>query len=268
MNEKISKQRTVIKIRHGLISEINDEIAVEFALTIIVNGDEFATVVCTPSELEDLIIGLMASEGVVRSHTHIKSIQINVQKGLAYVELYEKNTISIEQLSKRFLSSCCGKSRLFYFPNDMRTAKTIMHRTRWTLEQCYRLMTQLQAESDHFKATGGVHNAAICSQTEVLCTRMDVGRHNTLDKLYGWWMQSPFPLQDKCIVFSGRISSEVLLKTAKIGIGLLISKSAPTDLALDLAEELGVTTIGFLRGEQCNVYTHPERIADLNQADA
>lgn len=76
---------------------------------------------------------------------------------------------------------------------------------------------------------------------------------------YGHWLRSPIPLHDKLVAFSGRISSEILLKAAKIGVGILLSKSAPTDLALTLADELGITT-GFMRNRKCNIYTHPDRI--------
>jgi FdhD protein len=121
-------------------------------------------------------------------------------------------------------------------------------------------MRLLQESSADFKQTGGVHNAALCCADELIAVRTDIGRHNTLDKLYGFWLKHPLPLYDKVIAFSGRISSEVLLKTAKIGVGILLSKSAPTDLALRLADDLGITAVGFIRGDRFNVYSHPERI--------
>lgn len=95
----------------------------------------------------------------------------------------------------------------------------------------------------------------------VRVVRTDIGRHNTLDKLYGHALRREIALDERAVVFSGRISSEVLLKVVKMGCPLLLSKSAPTDLALELADQLGVTAVGFLRGEAMNVYTHPERIA-------
>src|SRR5699024_9751211 len=90
-------------------------------------------------------------------------------------------------------------------------------------------------------------------------------RHNALDKIYGYMIENRIPVKDKVIAFSGRISSEVLLKISKMGIGVIISTSAPTDLALQLAYDLKITTIGFARQHKMNVYTHPERMNELNQ---
>jgi FdhD protein len=89
---------------------------------------------------------------------------------------------------------------------------------------------------------------------------MDIGRHNALDKIYGHCLRNNISIHEKLLVFSGRISSEILLKAAKIGCEMVLSKSAPTDLALQLAEQLGITTIGFIRNEAFNIYTCPERI--------
>jgi FdhD protein len=89
---------------------------------------------------------------------------------------------------------------------------------------------------------------------------MDIGRHNALDKIYGYCLKNNISIGNKVIVFSGRISSEILLKVAKIGCEVVLSKSAPTELALELAEELGITTVGFIRNNSFNIYTCPERI--------
>jgi FdhD protein len=145
----------------------------------------------------------------------------------------------------------------------MKTAKTVMTKSTVTPEQCHNLMKQLQESSSHFQLTGGVHNAGLCTSDGIVVSRTDIGRHNALDKLFGYCIMNRILLKDKIIVFSGRISSEVLLKAAKIGVGIILSKSAPTNLALDLAEDLGITAVGFIRGNGFNVYTHQERIQGI-----
>ncbi|HLS10493.1 formate dehydrogenase accessory sulfurtransferase FdhD [Lentibacillus sp.] len=243
---------------------LDDEIAAEFPLTVILNGEEFATMVCTPTDLEELTIGFLASEGIIRVYDDINNISIDEGKGFAYIEV-NKEIDSIQQdHSKRFIGSCCGKSRQFYFKSDVRTAKTVYSRLSISVDQCYRLIGQLQLESEQFIRTGGVHNAVLAVPDEMLAIRTDIGRHNALDKIYGHILKQRIPLKNKLIVFSGRISSEVLLKISKIGAGILLSKSAPTDLALQLANDLGITVIGFAREDKMNVYTHPYRIEEVN----
>ncbi|TBL68297.1 formate dehydrogenase accessory sulfurtransferase FdhD [Paenibacillus thalictri] len=242
--------------------EVEEEVAAEYPLTVKLDGAEFATLVCTPSDLDDLVVGFLASEGIIRTVGDITRLSLDEGTGFAYAELRNKQAGAAlrELVSKRFIGSCCGKSRQFYLASDVRTAKTVTSRVTVTAAQIFALMARLQTSSDDFRRTGGVHNAALCTAEEVLAVRTDIGRHNALDKLYGHCLRRGIPAKDKAIVFSGRVSSEVLLKAAKLGAGLLLSKSAPTDLALQLAHDLGITVVGFIRGERLNVYTHPERV--------
>ncbi|OZM56608.1 formate dehydrogenase family accessory protein FdhD [Lottiidibacillus patelloidae] len=266
MGHNISNKRPIIKYINEELIHFEDEIVTEFPITIHVNGVEFATMVCTPTHIDELIIGFLASEGVILFKDEITNLNINVSRGFAYVTLNKKIPTNQQHFSKRFIGSCCGKSRQFYFQNDVRTAKTSMVKTTIQPEQCINLMNMMQENSHVFKNTGGVHNAALCNASEIIVDRTDIGRHNALDKLYGYSMINKIPVRDKIIVFSGRISSEVLLKASKIGVGIVLSKSAPTDLAIQLADDLNITTVGFIRGKSFNVYTHPERIT--NQPDS
>lgn len=248
------------RVDRGGMQEREDWIAVEHPLTIMLNGEEFATIVCSPAHLDELVVGFLASEGVIRTCEEIRSLSLATDGSYAYVELISRQSVSIEQYAKRMIGSCCGKSRQFYFHNDARTAKTVMSETKIMLAQCFALMEAMQSASVEFAQTGGLHNAALCTPERLLVGRSDIGRHNALDKLFGYCLQHKLSVDDKVLVFSGRISSEVLLKAAKIGVGILLSKSAPTDLALKLADDLRITTIGFIRGGHCNIYTHPFRI--------
>lgn len=238
-----------------------DTIVSEYPLTIVINGDEWATLVCTPDHLHELITGFLASEGIVLfPQKEIKSINIDEEEGFAYIELHHKPDIRNIQ-TKRYIGSCCGNSRQdFYFEHDVKAAKTSLSEVTLQAEQCLQLMKDMHALSSVFQQTGGVHNAAVCSPEKLLLSRTDIGRHNALDKLYGYCLMEGVSMQDKIITFSGRISSEILLKAAKIGVGIVLSKSAPTGLAISMAEELNITTVGFIRHDQFNIYSHPHRM--------
>lgn len=259
---EITANRQILRFRNGSFIETEDEIASEYALTIVVNYEELATIVCTPHNLEEMVIGFLASEGIIRSCKEISSIHIEEGRGFAYVQTRHKQAVTQKYFGKRFIGSCCGKSRVsFYFENDARTSRTVRSRARISSDQCITIMQLLQQHSSVFKNTGGVHNAALCQEDgQVVVSRTDIGRHNAIDKIYGYVLQHNITLDDKVMAFSGRISSEVLLKISKIGVGVLLSKSAPTTMALNMAEELNITTVGFIRGGGFNIYTHPERI--------
>jgi len=247
------------------LSVEEEAIAIEFPLTIVINGKEFATMVCTPTHIRELIIGFLASEGVVRFFDEIRSISIDDTQGFAYVEVNRPIEQFDQDHSKRFIGSCCGKSRQFYFKSDVQTAKTVTTPIKIHAQQCLSLIDQLQTLSTSFQMTGGIHNAALCTADKILTIHNDIGRHNALDKIYGYIIENDIKLNDKVIAFSGRISSEVLLKVSKMGIGIIISKSAPTDLALNLANDLGITVVGFVRGKKMNVYTNQDRIIELDE---
>ncbi|SEN63604.1 FdhD protein [Mesobacillus persicus] len=262
MLENMSEKYNITKYSGGQFLHVEDVIVNEFPLTIFVNDVEFATMVCTPTHFKEMVVGFLASEGVIRFSDEILSLNIDESRGYAYVTIKAKTTTNQEYYSKRFIGSCCGKSRQFYFHNDAKTARTSTSTTRITAAQSIYLMNEMQSSSLVFQETGGVHNAALCTPEEILAVRTDIGRHNALDKLFGYSILNRMPVRDKIIVFSGRISSEVLLKAAKIGVGIVLSKSAPTDLAIKLAKDLNITAVGFIRGESFNVYSCPERIVD------
>lgn len=253
--------RPVLKVQVGKSEWEDDEVVTEYPLTIFLGDEEFATIVCTPADLEEMVIGFLAAEGAIRSYADIKQVTIDEGKGFAYVDTHQKTMLSQSFYSKRRITSCCGKSRQsFYFFSDARTAKPAEDGVTVTPEQCLQLMNVLQASSNIHRKTGGVHNAALCTPDQVLLQYSDIGRHNALDKIYGYCLRENISTADKILTFSGRISSEVLLKAAKIGAGIILSKSAPTDLALQLAEELNITAIGFIRNDRMNVYTNPHRV--------
>lgn len=260
-----TQTRQITRVTDGRAVVEEDVIATEYALTIYVNSQEMATIVCTPDNLEDLVIGFLASEGVIRSIDQIQSLTVSTFRGTARVQT--DNSVNFNQAfyNKRYIASCCGKSRQgFYFFNDAQTAKRVDDPVQFTSATAVALMDAMEREIGLFQDTGGVHTAAICDAGGLLVVRSDIGRHNALDKLFGYVLRTKLQTVGKFVAFSGRISSEVLLKVAKIGIGVVLAKSAPTALAIDMAQDLGITAVGFIRGASFNIYTHPERFKDTS----
>lgn len=262
MNQPMKSENKIWKYEDGKMHYVTDTIVTEYPITIMLNDQEFATIVCSPDQIEELVIGFLASEGIIKSYKDIKEITMIKLTGRVIVRTHKMNRLNELFHSKRVVSSCCGKSRQnFYFYNDAFTVKPLENLSiNMTIEQCFRLMQLMEKSSVIFQDTGGVHNAALCNQNELIIARTDIGRHNALDKIYGHCLKDSISLSDKLIVFSGRISSEVLLKVAKIGCGIVLSKSAPTELAVRLAEDLNITIVGFMRKNSLNIYTNPDRI--------
>ena len=252
----------VVRYVQGVgISEFSDVVATEYALTIFVNDEEMATIVCSPAHMEDLVVGFLASEGVIRSIDQIEDLYVNRLRGMARVKTSNHTNFNQEFYNKRYIASCCGKSRqTFYYYNDAHIAKKNTDSFKIYPDDVFRAMESMEKSSDVFHDTGGVHMASLADDKQIILSRADIGRHNALDKIYGYALSQHLDLKGKFIVFSGRLSSEILIKVSKIGIGLVLAKSAPTKLALEIADELNITTIGFVRSQTFNIYTHPERI--------
>ncbi|MED3991957.1 formate dehydrogenase accessory sulfurtransferase FdhD [Priestia aryabhattai] len=261
MNSTV-KKRTVLRFKNGEMESVEDKIVTEFPVTVKINEEEFVTMVCSPQYIEDMVIGYLASEGVIREYKDIKNIWVQEKEGYVHVTIDKLNPYFQNLQNKRYITSCCGASRQgFVFINDALTAKKMNDiSVELSIKDCFQLINKLQQSAATFQETGGVHNAAICDKNGFMLSRMDIGRHNALDKLYGYCLKHHISIRDKVVVFSGRISSEILLKVAKIGCEVVLSKSAPTELALNLAEELRITTVGFIRSDSLNIYTCPERI--------
>lgn len=257
-------QSRLVKIRryHGEQLEIcEDAVVSEAPVTLFVNDEELVTLVCTPESLEELAVGFLCGEGILTGPEDLKTVKVNAGEGLVWVETLSPAPAS-ETFLRRYITTCCGKGRAsFYFVNDARGIKPLAPAGfSITLPEITALSAMLEARARLFRSTGGAHGAALCRPQEFIAFYEDVGRHNAVDKILGHCFLNLIPLSDKAIVLSGRVSSEILIKVARMGIPMIISRSAPTDLALEMAEDLGVTIAGFVRGNRVNLYTHPERV--------
>ena len=128
------------------------------------------------------------------------------------------------------------------------------------VEKLFSLFKDFQKKSELYKSTGCIHCAALADSENIIFLAEDIGRHNAVDKVIGYALLNEITLRNKVLLISGRISSEMVLKAGKWKIPVIVSRSAPTSLAITLAEKIGLTVIGFLRGKRCNIYTHSQRV--------
>lgn len=278
---RVTTRRPVVRVRDGVVTERPDTLVAEEPLEIRLNGSPLAITMRTPGDDFALAAGFLVSEGVLGSASEITRIAYcagNTPDGSnAYnvVDVRLAPGVPVPDITlERHVyttSSCglCGKASL----DAVRT------RTRWPsavaaaapgslgIGMLQDLPDRLRREQRVFDSTGGLHAAALFTRSgELLDVREDVGRHNAVDKLVGRALQQGrLPLADSLLMVSGRASFELAQKAVMAGIPVLAAVSAPSSLAVDLAEETGLTLIGFLRGTSMNVYAGARRV-DLRPA--
>ena len=244
---------SILRVTEQLKSEVEDIVVREFPLTIVLNDHELVTLLCSPTSLEYLAVGFLLSEGLIESKDDIKAILVDDQRGVARIETDKAVDVSLG----RVLTSGGGRVVASSSVHKVSAAP----QTRLSASRVFSLMDDFVQRSKVFKATGGVHSAALCDTNGILVFGEDIGRHNAIDKIFGECLLKDIATDNRLIITSGRVSSEILLKVAKRNIPILISKSAPTDLGVKLANDLGVTLVGFVRGKRMNVYTNSWRVA-------
>ncbi len=252
---------SIVKVSNRDHQQVDDVIAREAPLTVFVNDTELVTLLCTPVDQKDLVVGFLFSEGVISSKEDIERISVNESKGIAWVTLRDNVEFSEEDFHRgRAITSGCAKGQTFSHLTDKLDLPVMDSQVRFSVDQLYRLIKQLNQLSTIFEQTGCVHVAALFGDEEVLVTREDIGRHNAVDKVTGHTLIHGLDCSDKAMLVSGRLSSEMVLKAARRQIPVLISRSAPTSSALKIADEAGMTLIGFARGKRMNIYSHPYRV--------
>ncbi|MCL0060272.1 formate dehydrogenase accessory sulfurtransferase FdhD [Dehalococcoidia bacterium] len=255
---------SILRITEQDGTEMEDVVVREFPLTIILNNQELVTLLCSPTNLKYLALGFLASEGFIRARKEVKSILLDDRRGVARVQSVASEgspDIAGDLIFKRFITSGCGRGAAFYSVADAADAAVVKSKTRISASQVFAMVREFQHRSEVFKNTGGVHSAALTDGERLLIFAEDIGRHNAIDKIFGECLWENTPTDDRVIVTSGRISSEILFKVAKRDIPIIISRSAPTDLAVRTALDLGITLIGFVRGKRMNVYANSWRVS-------
>ena len=263
----------VIEDGHATIRP--DQVATEEPLEIrVLAGGERQTVAVTmrtPGADFELAVGFLFAEGVIAGREAVRRMTYCTDPDVDGEQRY--NIVNVElagaapdlrSLERHFFttSACgvCGKASLDAL--ELRGCAPLAGGSEVAADVVYGLPERLRAAQGQFDATGGLHAAGLFDAGgELLAVREDVGRHNALDKLVGWAvLDGRVPLTDHLLLVSGRTSYEILQKAIVAGVPLVCGISAPSSLAVDLAERFGVTLVGFLRGRRCNVYSHPRRL--------
>jgi len=246
------------RVEAGRRQDASGPVVRELPLTVRLNGKELLTTLRSPAALEFLVAGLLFSEGFISQREDIVSLGIDEAAGVAEVATRLKIEPQGRPL-KPLIASGGGKGASGY--NPATASASVDSRVTITPTQITALISAFLKSSDVYAATHGVHSAALCNPEGIIFFQEDIGRHNALDKIFGAAMLKDMPVRDAIIITSGRISSEVLLKVAKRGVPVLISKASPTDLGVSLARRLGMTLIRAASGGM-NVYAGEERVRE------
>jgi FdhD protein len=270
---RVTSRYRVLHVNDGVATPRPDTLAAEEPLEIRVAGRPLVVTMRTPGDDFDLARGFLVSEAVVSADTDISAIRYCAGATADGTNTYNVLDVLLDDgvaapdpsLERNFYttSSCglCGKASL-------EAVRTI---SRWHVDRdpvrltpatIATLPEKLRAAQRVFDRTGGLHAAALFDAGGgLLCVREDVGRHNAVDKVIGWALaDGRLPLVGATLMVSGRASFELVQKAVMAGVPALAAVSAPSSLAVDLAREMGLTLIGFLRGSSMNVYSASERI--------
>ena len=209
---------------------------------------------CTPKSLKELAIGFLHSESIIEKIEDIRDIVVYEEKGYVDIELNNRELLDKKNNKKRIVTSGCGKSSIYYDELDKLTLNKGYKNDDINHSLIPIIMNQFNKKSNLFEETGGVHSVALSDLNEIIFFEEDIGRHNALDKIIGRCLENNINIDDKVILTSGRITSEIVLKCAKLNINSIVSRSAATNVAIDLANILNIKLIGFARGKKMNIY--------------
>jgi FdhD protein len=252
----------VVRITGTDREETRAAIASEFPLTVFLNDVELVTLLCSPSDLDDLAVGFLFAEGFIESKADIKSVTVNERTGIARIVRHGELDLSRDLMFKRLITSACGRGAAFYSAADVQNLARVSSNLSMSVPDVTDLLGKFNRKCELFKTTGGVHSAALADGSGLLVFKDDLGRHNAVDKVFGECILKEISYGGRVLITSGRVPSEMVLKAAKGQIPVVISIGSTTDLGVRLADSLGITLVGFARGCEMTVYTHDWRIVN------
>ncbi|MBN2492035.1 MAG: formate dehydrogenase accessory sulfurtransferase FdhD [Planctomycetes bacterium] len=243
--------------RDGKASPATKPMVLESAWTFSVNGEHWLTVLCTPAQMTYLALGFLYNEGLIAAPDDVADLQVG--PGADRVIRVELRDRSLRPPRRRTLTSGCGGGVTFV--DLAATRESIRSSLRVTANQVLAALGRLQeaVRADH-RRIGGFHTSGLSDGRELLVVSMDIGRHNTLDRIAGECLDRGIPMADALLLTTGRVSAEMLGKAARMQTPVIASVNSPTHLAVQLAHQWGITLVGYARGSTLHIYTHPERI--------
>jgi FdhD protein len=262
----------VSRVRDGSTELGADHAATEEPLEVRLHNKPFAVIMRTPGADRELAAGFLLSEGVLKSADDLGTLEYCTDPAATHPENIINATLangsaeSLDQLlgARRqvTMNSSCGMCGRLTIDSLRSNAPAISTDWRMSIDALLAVPDRLRAAQHVFDETGGLHAAGLFTREGVLdAMAEDVGRHNAVDKVIGRMvMQERLPLADRLLFVSGRTSFEIVQKAFLAGIPMVAAVSAPSTLAIELAQDSGVTLIGFLRGRNFNIYAHPHRV--------
>ena len=232
------------------------ETIVETPVSLTVNGKEWLSFMCTPVQLEALAVGFLYNEGILESMDEVSDVRVCEHGDNVDVWL---NHAAEQPASWRRTSGCTGGVTavdLLAKPNVSFDRSSL----RLSPEAIGQLVEMLFESQELYRETGGVHTSALSDGEKVLLSAEDIGRHNTLDKIAGLCLMNNVWPQNRILITTGRISSEMLQKAARLQAPILISRTSPSSLSIEMAERYGITLIGYARKHRFNVYSSGQRV--------
>ncbi|PSV03097.1 formate dehydrogenase accessory sulfurtransferase FdhD [Photobacterium leiognathi subsp. mandapamensis] len=271
---KIIKTKSAVKqtMSVEIMDEYGDlqtkEIACEHPLTVYLNWIEIVTLMTLGERPSALVLGYLKNQGFIEDIDAIESLIIDWDTNSAAV-ITRENTDGLEKkLEKKTVTSGCGQGTMY--GNVMKKLENVtLPQVKVKQSMLYGLLEALTHHNETYKAAGAVHGCAICRSTEILSFVEDVGRHNAVDTLAGeMWLKGETG-EDKIFYTTGRLTSEMVIKVAQMGIPVLLSRSGATQMGYELAQKLGITMIARAKGHRFQVYNGGQNlILDVKGADA
>jgi len=265
MQEEVKMQevRTVLRYENGILKGAPDTLVTEYALELLVNGESFAHLLCSPKDVESLCIGYLYGENKITSAEDIAALAISAEAGKAFVTLQAaEKSQSAEKITEKaaYLTTGLGpqKSIIPAFLAEAREA--LSGGPALSGQKISDLAAAFQGNSSLFRETGGVHSAALSDGDNIIASFDDIGRHNALDKVIGFALKEGLDLNKYLLLTSGRIPGYMAYKCYHAGIPFVVSRSAVTAQAVDFAKKTGMTLIGFARDSRFNIYSGEERV--------